>query len=277
MATADHIFVDRGFYCHHGLDMGDGTVVHFTGEVLEQENAAVRRTSMAVFLNGGTLQTIRYARSLPPDEVVERATSRLNERGYSLVFRNCEHFAMWAKLGDWYSQQVDRAATTSGAAIGAGAATAAGLGAVSAGGVVAGLSGPGIMSGLAAAGGVVGGGAVAGLSVLAAGPTAVTTVAMNHVLRDDDRLCDEERSARAAGRAATAIGAVGGGVASIGAVSVAGVAGLSGAGITSGLAAIGATVGGGMAAGTAITVAAPAVAAAAIGYGVYRAASWLLE
>ena len=37
---------------------------------------------------------------------------------------------------------------------------------------------------------------------------------------------------------------------------------------------IGGTVGGGMAAGVAITVAAPAVAAAAVGYGIYKLAKW---
>jgi len=52
------------------------------------------------------------------------------------------------------------------------------------------------------------------------------------------------------------------------------VAGLGGAGIASGLAAVGATVGGGMTAGVVVTAAAPAVAAAALGYGVYRAWRW---
>ena len=44
---------------------------------------------------------------------------------------------------------------------------------------------------------------------------------------------------------------------------------MSAAGITSGLAAIGTTVGGGMAAGTVIAVTAPAAAAVAVGYGSY--------
>jgi hypothetical protein len=48
------------------------------------------------------------------------------------------------------------------------------------------------------------------------------------------------------------------------------VAGLSGAGISSGLAAIGAGVGGGMATGAMIIIAAPALGAAIVGYGVYR-------
>ena len=55
------------------------------------------------------------------------------------------------------------------------------------------------------------------------------------------------------------------------------VAGLSGAGVTSGLAAIGSVVGGGMGAGIAITVAAPAVVAASVGYGAYKIWQWMID
>ncbi len=61
-----------------------------------------------------------------------------------------------------------------GAALGAGAGGAISFGAIYALGIV-GLSGPGIMTGLAALGGVVGGGAAAGILVAAA-PVAVLAV-----------------------------------------------------------------------------------------------------
>ena len=60
-------------------------------------------------------------------------------------------------------------------------------------------------------------------------------------------------------------GAVAASVGGVASVSATGTAGLSGAGIASGLAAIG----GSMAAGTAVVVAAPAVAAAGLGVGSY--------
>lgn len=146
---------------------------------------------------------------------------------------------------------------------------------LAAGGAMA-TGGAGMMSGLAAVGGVVGGGAVAGIGVLGAAPTAAAKMVMNQVLEDDDRLSDEEREARAVGRAATTVGAVVGTAAPVVAISTFGsVAGLSGAGITSGLAAIGGTVGGGMGAGIAITVAAPAVVAAGVGYGAYKFWQWM--
>jgi hypothetical protein len=48
------------------------------------------------------------------------------------------------------------------------------------------------------------------------------------------------------------------------------VPGLSAAGITSGLFAIGGAVGGGMVSGVVLTIGAPAVLAAGVGYGIYR-------
>jgi hypothetical protein len=143
---------------------------------------------------------------------------------------------------------------------------------VSATSAAAGLSGgAGIMSSLAGAGAIVGGGAIAGISVLSAGPTAVTTMLIDQVLRDDENLASNEREARAVGRRMTTVGATAATAGAASAIATAGsVTGLSAAGITSGLAAIGTTVGGGMAAGATITIAAPAVAAAAVGYGGYQ-------
>jgi hypothetical protein len=144
-------------------------------------------------------------------------------------------------------------------------------GAMAGAGVVA-TSGAGMMAGLAA----IGGSAVGGIGVLGIAPTAAAKMVMNQVLADDDRLSTEERDARAVGRVATNVGAVVGTAAPVVAISTFGsVAGLSGAGITSGLAAIGGTVGGGMGAGIAITVAAPAVVAAGVGYGAYKIWQWM--
>lgn len=98
----------------------------------------------------------------------------------------------------------------------------------------------------------------------------------NHAPRDDQDLPDDERKARAAGRAGSVAGALAGAAGGIVAVSAFGaVPGLSAAGISSGLAAIGSVVGGGMAAGTVAVIAIPAAAAALIGYFIYRLFRWL--
>jgi hypothetical protein len=172
---------------------------------------------------------------------------------------------------------VDNANAVRGVAKGLGAGVAKGLGGVAVGGGVAAAGGAGMMQGLAAVGGVVGGGAVAGIGVLGAAPAAAAQMVMNQVLADDARLSTQERDARAVGRAAAGVGAVAAPVAAVGAIAAAGVGGLGGAGITSGLAAIGGTVGGGMGAGIAITVAAPAVVVAGVGYGAYKIWQWLTD
>jgi hypothetical protein len=84
----------------------------------------------------------------------------------------------------------------------------------------------------------------------------------------EKQMSDTDKGAAITAGAAGAAGAVG----SVGTVAAAGsVAGLGAAGITSGLAAVGSVVGGGMAAGLVITAAAP-IAAAGLGYGLYK---WL--
>ena len=271
MARGDHIYVHRLGYTHHGIDCGDGTVVHYTGELGQKKEAAIRRTPIDQFLKGGHPKVRPYGQCDSPDVVVERAESRLGENKYKLLFNNCEHFATWCKTGRHQSEQVKDGASTTAGGVGGGAAIAAGIGLVSAAGEVAGVSGAGIMSGLATTGGVVGGGAVAGIGVVGVAPAVITVGAMCYVLRDDPVLHEAEREARRIGRWATVGGAAAGGAGAIGAVAVTGTAGLGAAGITSGLAAVGSTVGGGMLAGVAVSAALPAVVAAGAGYGTYRA------
>jgi hypothetical protein len=268
----DHIYVRRRGYTHHGVEVDDGEVIHFTGTPGSKRGAAIRRTPMAEFTGPkGKLRYRRYGHQLPADLAVERAESKLGQSGYHLFANNCEHFATWCVHDRTKSAQVNGAMATGAVVSTTAVGAAAGIGIVSGAGAAAGLSGPGIMSGLAAAGSTVGAGAVGGLVVLGAAPAVAAVGVMNVALRDDPTLSEGDRVARRAGRASSAAGAVGGTAAGIGAVTAAGVTGLSGAGITSGLAAIGATVGGGMAAGSAIVIAGPAVAAAAVGYGTYRA------
>jgi hypothetical protein len=111
MAYGDHIRVNRGLYWHHGIDVGDGTVIHAAGEPgLRKIGAIVRCTSMREFLRGGSPQCVTAFRSLSADEIVARAQDALGRGGYSLFFNNCEHFARWCQTGESGSRQVDRAA-----------------------------------------------------------------------------------------------------------------------------------------------------------------------
>lgn len=232
--------------------------------------------SLDEFCSGNDYEIVEHDdRKYKRNECIDRASKCLGEDAYSVTGNNCEHFVNWCIDGDHRSSQVDVGTTVGSGAL----STAVGVGsraAVASVGLVAGLSGPGVMSGLATIGGAVGGGVIAGLGVLAGSGGAATASLINStVLKDDENLDSDERESRSIGRKATYAGAATGTVGSIAAVSAAGsVAGLSAAGITSGLAAIGGTVGGGMAAGVALTTAAPVAAAAAVGYGLYKAVKW---
>jgi hypothetical protein len=270
MARGDHIWVTRPLmYTHHGIDCGDGTVIHFTGEPGRKSDATVARTTMAEFGLDAIVHQRAYSRQDHPDVVIARAESKIASGEYNLVTNNCEHFATWCCTGKTASQQVRVATslTSSGAAAVTSVGTTAGV--VGAVGAVAGLSGSGIMSGLASAGGVIGGGAATGPMAIGIAPALVSVGAVQIALRHDDTLPAEENDARRDGRIASAAGAAVASAGGFAAIAGAGVAGTSAAGIASGLAAIGATVGGGMMAGTVIVAAAPALVAGAAGFGVY--------
>jgi hypothetical protein len=105
MAKGDHLIVDRshGLFTHHGIDIGDGTVVHYL------EGEAIMRTPKDFFARGQPIRVQEYAVSDPPEVVVQRALSRLHERDYNIVFNNCEHFVTWCKTGRQQSDQVQAA------------------------------------------------------------------------------------------------------------------------------------------------------------------------
>ena len=109
MALGDQLYVDReflkqdGVYKHHGIDCGDGTVIHY-----RKPSEIVERTSLATFGRGNPVYVKEYLQGFCfiPEVVVERAESRLGEDKYNLLFNNCEHFATWCKTGISDSKQI---------------------------------------------------------------------------------------------------------------------------------------------------------------------------
>jgi hypothetical protein len=232
MASINHIYVHRIGFVHHGIDCGDGTVIHYDG-------GKIVRISISAFCDGKQYFIKHYSHCNPDYIVTQLAESRLGESKYNLFFNNCEHFARWCKTGQHASEQVKNAGVAVSGATASGAAVAGSIGVVSVIGAEVGLSGAGMMSGLASVGGIVGGGAVVGVGVLGAVPGIIAKVAMDQVLQDDKNLTPSERSAREVGRHMTTAGAVAGSASAVGAIAACGsVAGLSAAGVTSGLAAI---------------------------------------
>jgi len=111
MAVGDHIMVKRwhGLYYHHGIDTGDEMVIHLAGEPLRSRQAKVCRTPLEEFLRNGKKIIVKYSDDIPllaPAETVAKAEELLEQNGYSLTGKNCEHFATYCKTGRAASEQV---------------------------------------------------------------------------------------------------------------------------------------------------------------------------
>lgn len=112
MARGDQIYVMRplggmqGVYEHHGIDCGDGTVIHYRKP--ENREPIVSRSTLAEFAKDSRIYLKRHATSMIADNVIDRAESRLGERLYDLFSNNCEHFATWCKTGRNESAQLAR-------------------------------------------------------------------------------------------------------------------------------------------------------------------------
>lgn len=266
--SADHLKVQRLGYTHHGIYVGNNQVVHYSGKAqgLLDRTGKISQVSLKEFANGARIQIVPHSKiKFTRSEAVKRARSRVGESAYTVFENNCEHFVYWCLFDRHTSRQVDTATTGVNTAI----TGALGLGTR---GALAGRGGASVMQTLKGAGSVAGGGAVRGLNVVAGAGSIVTDVVMsNTVLKHNDALSDEENRARKAGRWSGRIAGLGSSALAGTAVTSMGATGAAGgAAVTSGLAAIGATVGGGMVAGAAITVAAPAALTAVVGYGVYK-------
>jgi hypothetical protein len=105
MSRGDHVVVRRGRrYTHHGIDCGDGTVIHFSGR--RRPGRRVERTTMSDFAGASEVYVRSYRQRLTDAEVVANAESRLGSQDYHLVRNNCEHLATWASTGSPRSRQV---------------------------------------------------------------------------------------------------------------------------------------------------------------------------
>ncbi|HHP7245570.1 MAG TPA: lecithin retinol acyltransferase family protein [Elainellaceae cyanobacterium] len=140
MVRGDHIYTNNPSFIgapviHHGIDLGDGTVVHYA-KCEATYHYAVVRTTIAAFSKGGLvedaeahyqalynihnhplfknrspyfseLENYVNTTSFSPDVVVQRALYALDQGRvkYSSLQNNCEHFATFVKKGIPFSEQ----------------------------------------------------------------------------------------------------------------------------------------------------------------------------
>jgi phosphopantetheinyl transferase (holo-ACP synthase) len=112
----DMIRVRLGDLYHYGIFVNENEVIQFglapTVRMIPESEVEVCASDIDTFLAGGFLevgvpdkQELKKRNS--PKRIVELARSRLGERGYNILFNNCEHFAYLCTFGVKYSAQAE--------------------------------------------------------------------------------------------------------------------------------------------------------------------------
>ncbi len=108
-ALGAHLITSRRGYNHHGLYVGRGRVVHYSGLSGFWQCGPVEEVSLSRFANGRPVRIVDHLEAqYSPEEIVRRARSRLGENDYRLLTNNCEHFCNWCLSGISRSAQVER-------------------------------------------------------------------------------------------------------------------------------------------------------------------------
>ena len=107
-ALASHLVTARTFYRHHGIYVGNGRVIHYSGPSHGLRRGPVEEVSVEYFARGHGIRLRHDQPRFNRREVVARARSRLGERRYRILTNNCEHFCEWCLNGASRSSQVER-------------------------------------------------------------------------------------------------------------------------------------------------------------------------
>jgi HRAS-like suppressor 3 len=103
-----HVATPRRGYVHHGIYVGDGRVVHYSGLAHGLRGGPIEMTTLDEFTRGRPLWEIaESSRRFSGTETARRALTRIGEDRYHLLTNNCEHFTAWCLHGIARSQQVD--------------------------------------------------------------------------------------------------------------------------------------------------------------------------
>jgi hypothetical protein len=103
-----HVVTSRIGYTHHGIYVGNGKVVHYSGLSRGWRGGPVEEVSLARFARGRPIRVrVHTDARFDRDAVVARAQSRLGENRYRALTNNCEHLCEWCIYGENRSRQVE--------------------------------------------------------------------------------------------------------------------------------------------------------------------------
>lgn len=113
----DMVRVQLGGIYHYGIYVSDDEVIQFglapnARRDIPDTEIAVLASDIDMFLAGGFLEVGVAERKerkkhRSPKETVKIARSRIGERGYHILYNNCEHFAYECLTGEKYSSQTE--------------------------------------------------------------------------------------------------------------------------------------------------------------------------
>ncbi|MEM8736006.1 MAG: lecithin retinol acyltransferase family protein, partial [Planctomycetota bacterium] len=123
MARGEHIYVQSSLnglpFQHHGIDMGDGSVIHLApasgARVTISDTSGeftVRRDSLDDFCRGEQPIVFEHVDARDAELICQEAEARLGESGYHLLENNCEHFATDCATGRHESHQIEMGEAT---------------------------------------------------------------------------------------------------------------------------------------------------------------------
>jgi hypothetical protein len=105
---ASHLVTPRRGYLHHGIYVGNGQVVHYTGLAHGLRRGPVEEVPLSCFTRDHPVWVISNGPStFDGFEIIRRARSRVGEDSYRLLSNNCEHFCEWCLHGENRSYQVE--------------------------------------------------------------------------------------------------------------------------------------------------------------------------
>jgi Lecithin retinol acyltransferase len=108
LPLAAHVITSRVGYTHHGIHVGNGRVVHYSGLSRGWRGGPVEEVSLTEFARGRQVRVrVHVGARCDHDEVVARARSRLGEDRCRALSNNCEHLCEWCIYGENRSRQVE--------------------------------------------------------------------------------------------------------------------------------------------------------------------------
>jgi Lecithin retinol acyltransferase len=97
--VAAHLVSPRRMYTHHGIYVGRGRVIHYSGFSSGLRRGPVEEVSLEEFACGSIVRVRSEVSAFDRSEVVRRARARLGESQYRLLSNNCIHFCRWCWHG----------------------------------------------------------------------------------------------------------------------------------------------------------------------------------